>query len=306
MVIIVKIINYEKIEENINEIIKTNRLYPVLKNDAYGFNINKLLNILEKKEIEGYFINTFDEAIALREKTTKPIFLMGKYINDITKLIKYNIIPTASSLEEIKLYSNNRINYAIKINVGMNRFGFDYINNELLKDKYLCLVYAHFPMLDDNTLNIIDNIKKHCDSYNKKYCVGGSILFGITNSSLRIGYKMYKDSIFLYGKIIGIRELSKNDTVGYNKEYKANKKEKIAILDIGYYNGIRVGFNGFVYYKNNRYKVVGRVCMNHMFILASDDMKLGEYVELISNNIGMKEFIKYNNCTEYEAFLSIK
>ncbi len=180
------------------------------------------------------------------------------------------------------------------------------MDEELFKDNNLCLVYAHFPMVDENTNNIISNIKLMSEKYNKDYCVGGSILYGLTDSPLRLGYQMYKDSLYLYAKIIEIRELARNDSIGYNREYRSDKKEKIAILDIGYYNGIRVGFNGYVMYRNTKYSVIGRICMNNMFIKASNDMKIGEYVELISDNILMDEFIKYNNCTEYEALLSLK
>lgn len=304
--IYLKIINYEKIESNINDILKTNKLYAVLKNDAYGFNISKLIKILDNKKIEGYFVNTIDEAISLRLITNKDIYLMGAYLDNIDKLIKYNIIPTASSINEINLYKSNRINYSIKINAGMNRFGFNKINERLLLDDMLILIYAHFPIYDNLTNNKIKNIENLANKYNKKYCVGGSILYGHTNSPLRLGFNIYKDSLSLYGKIIAIRRISINDFVGYNNEYRANKNELIAVLDIGYYNGIRVGFNGYAYYKSNKYNCIGRICMNHMFIKASSDMKIGEYVELISDNISLKEFIKYNNCTEYEAFLSIK
>lgn len=301
-----KIIDYSIIEGNIDRILKTNDLYVVLKNNAYEFNMDKILNITEKKNIKGYFINTINEAKDLRAKTNKQIYLMGNYSKYIDDIKKYDVIPTASSLYEMKKYNEEKIKYALKINVGMNRFGINKIIDDILEDNYLSLIYAHFPVYDDASLDKIKIIQALASKYNKDYCVGGSILYNKTNSPLRLGYEIYRNSLSFYGKIISIREISANDYVGYLKEYKSTKKEKIAILDVGYYNGIRVGFNGNVYYKNRLYRVIGRICMNHTFIYADDEMKEGEYVEFISSNIPINNFIKANNSTEYESFLSLK
>ena len=77
----------------------------------------------------------------------------------------------------------------------------------------------------------------------------GISLYGGNNNN-KILNKKIKNVITLSGKIIQIKELSKNEFVGYNQTYKTNKRIKVGIVGIGYADGIpRKLSNKYVYFK---------------------------------------------------------
>lgn len=59
-------------------------------------------------------------------------------------------------------------------------------------------------------------------------------MYGFTNDkNLKL-----KSTFSLYSEVIQINGLKKGDTVGYNGAYKASEDEKIAVIPIGYADGI--------------------------------------------------------------------
>ena len=93
-------------------------------------------------------------------------------------------------------------------------------------------------------------------------------------------------------KILQIKDVSKNEYIGYNQTYKTYKKIKIAIIGIGYADGISrlLSNNGKLYYKDFSYNIIGRISMDSITIdisKSSQKIKTGDYMYLINkdNNI---------------------
>ena len=65
-------------------------------------------------------------------------------------------------------------------------------------------------------------------------------------------------------KIIKLRTIEKGDTVSYGRTFKAKKKMKIAVIPIGYADGLPRALSniGHVYCNGKRCKILGRVCMD--------------------------------------------
>lgn len=301
-----RVIDYSQIEENIKMIKKTNDIILVVKNNAYGFGINRIVEIALKNDITMFAVNKIEEAIELRGLTDKDILLFGYCVGYIDEIIKYQIIPTANSLDEIAIFNKHKIYYALEIDIGMNRFGIKEYNESIFNDPYLHHIYAHFYNENINYSKIIKEIKALCYKYNKKCHFGGSMLYSKTNEALRLGKLVYSDALKLYGNVVMIKSLVKGESVGYDSLYKAEGDELIAVVDIGYYNGLRVKYDGYTYINNNRYKVVGKICMNHSFVKVDNNVFVGDRVEFFGENISVYEFLSHNNMTEYECFLSIR
>lgn len=69
--------------------------------------------------------------------------------------------------------------------------------------------------------------------------------------------------------IIGqVKQVSKGETIGYGRSFKANRPMKIAVIPVGYWDGYdrRLSSNGRVLVKGQFAPVVGRICMN-MFMV---------------------------------------
>jgi alanine racemase len=94
-----------------------------------------------------------------------------------------------------------------------------------------------------------------------------------------------KPVLELKSTIIKVLDLKKGDRVSYNGIFKAPKSMKIAILPLGYYEGIprQLSNKGIVTYEDQELPIIGRVCMNHTMIdIGSSDLRVGDEVTVIS------------------------
>lgn len=95
-------------------------------------------------------------------------------------------------------------------------------------------------------------------------------------------------------KIIQIKQIGQNETIGYNKTFRAKRKMKIAVIPVGYNEGFpRLLSNppligkkygsGEVLIRGQRAPVVGRVCMNLTMIDISKipSARVGDEVVII-------------------------
>lgn len=301
-----KLISYTTILNNLKEIKENNGVCFVVKNNAYGFGIEKITELVDRVGIEELAVLDYLDGIRIRriDKNIR-ILLLSNSKCDIELLNKYNIIPSCQNEEEYLYYKENNIKMALKVDVGMHRFGVKNLENKYLLDNMIEEVYFHIPILKSSYNSIISYYSNLCIQYNKRYHFGGSILYKNYNVPLRFGIIAYNNSIKLYGKIIAIKYLKKNGTLGYNENFIANEDIYYAIIDIGYYNGLNRTSKYKVYYHNEYFESIGLLCMNHIFIKANSNFKIGEYVEFIGNNINIDELIN-NNLSLYELLLHLK
>ena len=124
------IIDFELVRNNIQEIKKKLpkhcNFMGVIKSNAYGHDLKIATNAI-KDVVDGFGVVRLDEALVIRENSSKPILAMqGVYSSDAYDLIKQNniwtVIHSISQLPLAKQYQNNLI-FWIKLNTGMNRLG---------------------------------------------------------------------------------------------------------------------------------------------------------------------------------------
>ena len=116
--------------------------------------------------------------------------------------------------------------------------------------------------------------------------------------------------ISLKGKVLQIKTINKNEFVGYNQTYKTNKKIRVAVLGIGYADGIsRVLSNkGNVYFKKKIFKIIGRVSMDSITVDISKNsksIKVGDYMEIINHLNGIDKIASQCNTICHEILTSI-
>ena len=86
----------------------------------------------------------------------------------------------------------------------------------------------------------------------------------------------------------------------------AKKDEIIAIVPIGYADGIiRANKGRFVYINNKKYQIVGNICMDMLFIKVDQTIKVKDKVIIIKDIKHIKEIAKHLNTIEYEVLCSI-
>ena len=88
--------------------------------------------------------------------------------------------------------------------------------------------------------------------------------------------------------------------------YKADGKEKIAVVSIGYADGIiRKNTGREVYINDKPYKIVGNICMDMLFVKVDDTVKTGDKVTIIKDIKHIEQIAKHLETIPYEVTCSI-
>lgn len=140
-----RIIDESVIMENIKRIRKTNELIMVLKDNAYGIGICRMVNIAKKCNIDFFAVKNIDEAIFIKSLYKKSkVLLLGKVNKkEINKIIKYKLIPTINDYTDYLLFKENNIKCHLEIDVGMNRFGIKNNYLAIINDSIVDEIYIH-------------------------------------------------------------------------------------------------------------------------------------------------------------------
>lgn len=331
-----ELINLKNIEYNVSEIVKNSHEYKyhigVVKANCYGLGIRCVKSIIAGGA-NFLAVSSLEEALKIRKFTDIGILVLEpiniKYIDLATN---NNISITISSLEYFDKIKTQKFKAHIKVNTGMNRLG---INNrlefnkvfELLKsfNNYVEGIYTHIynasnTIDTDKQFELFEEITKDIDlkqidivhipnsetifNYLKKDYVNGCrmgiIMYGFTDKI------KLKSTFSLVSNIIEIKYIKKDETVGYNGAYRAIKDSVIGIVPIGYADGfIRKNTGNFVYINNNKYRIVGNICMDMLFVLIDDTVKINSKVYIIKDNSHIDEIANNLDTINYEIMCMI-
>lgn len=150
-------------------------------------------------------------------------------------------------------------------------------------DKGFAPKYIHL----GQTAGSIKNTSKYCNAIRP-----GIGLYGIncleTEDNSYTKLKNICPILTLNTKIIKVIKVLKGEKVGYNCTFIAKNHCNIAVIPIGYYEGVNRGLGnlGKVKIEGQFYQFAGKICMNVAMIdLGQHDYEVGTVVEIISNNI---------------------
>ncbi|MCC6276144.1 MAG: alanine racemase [Leptospiraceae bacterium] len=89
-------------------------------------------------------------------------------------------------------------------------------------------------------------------------------------------------------RIVHIQELETGSLIGYGSTYKTNYPTKVAVLPVGYFEGMdrRLSNQGNVLIRGERARIIGRVCMNMCMVDITHirEAALGDTVVLIGQS----------------------
>lgn len=324
-------IDLEGISNNVKRVIEYAPNYQyyfgVVKADAYGHGVEIVKTLLESG-INYLAVATLDEAIEIRNHFKEiPILCLG-YISpqyfDLCEREKITI--TISTLEEAKRISTKNVKCHIKIDTGMHRLGVskreEYLEIYQLLKKQVEGVYTHIYdapfstekqfekfeeiVINRNEIPIIhicasEALYHHEKKEYENGCRLGIIMYGLLDTQLEL-----QSTFKLVSEVIQIHELDAGETVGYGGTYKAIEPTKIGVIPIGYADGIiRKNSGRMVYIHDKPYPIVGRVCMDMLFVKIDDIVSLHDKVEVLRDKEHIIEVSKYLETIPYEVICSI-
>ena len=136
---------------------------------------------------------------------------------------------------------------------------------------------------------------------------------------VRIGIGLYGISALDSSKLMNVsslktsvsqlRKVRANETVGYNRKGKLKRDSLIAVIPVGYADGLNRKFSngvGKVLIKNTYVPIVGNICMDMCMIDVTDvDVKEGDEVIIFSDDYSISELAKQINTIPYEIMTGI-
>lgn len=109
-------------------------------------------------------------------------------------------------------------------------------------------------------------------------------------------------------EIAQVRRLEVGDGVSYNHTWVASRPTTVALIPIGYADGIprNAGNHSQVSYKGKHYPIVGTVCMDQFVVdFQDDDIQVGDLVEIFGAEIDAHTFNKAAGGIGYELVTRI-
>ena len=335
-------VNLNNIENNVKTLINQYNDYKyyfgVVKADCYSHYGPETVDAIIRGGCNYIAVATLDEALEIRTHIKNiPILCLGIVpLEYIKKCEQNNITITISNMEYLKQLIKtecNKLKVHIKINTGMNRLGLkekDELNSiyRIIKENNLELegIYTHIYNSSNNSVtekqfNKFEQITEDIDldeipivhlsasdatiNYDKPTYANGCRL-GIAMYGLIDNNELKLNSTFsLYSEVIQINDIE-NETLGYNGVYKATNKEKIAVIPIGYADGIiRKNTGRNVYINDKSFNIVGNICMDMLFVKVDDTVKVGDKVTLIKDIEHIEQIARHLDTISYEVLCSI-
>ncbi|MGE4233298.1 MAG: alanine racemase [Bacteriovoracia bacterium] len=297
---------------------------PMLKSNAYGHGMTAVARTLGKhKNTTAFGVATIYEGIVLRQSGVRvPIWVFSDgspWNEDSTQAChKFDLTPVFHDLQDLeKSLSRFKGRFHLKFNTGMNRLGIAMedvsASFRLLKKKNI------FSRLDgicthlassDNSKSVLTRIQIsrfkdivgalpqptnhiHCSNtdgiYNSKmhsFCTTirpGLGVYGYSSKNDR----SIQPALRWYALVLQSRKIKPKEAVGYGETFHAKKSQNIAVLGVGYGDGIhRTLSNKEILIsdgkKLQRSMVAGRVSMDLLTLVLQ--AKSGDWILLFGHN----------------------
>jgi len=254
------------------------RVIAVVKADAYGLGAAEVSRVLEECGAAMLAVTTAEEGIELRQNGLYlPVLLLSPFLPAEADLIlQYDLTPSISSLGQVQALEAagaKGVNVHLKIETGLGRTGL--LPEELpvfLQDLAECSavvvdgVFTHFAQakqgdsftrkqfaLFQEAIQVLHDFGYNpcfihaCNStaalaFPEMHCTAvrvGTLLFGQRPAQTGQGPEL-RDPFKAKARVVHIRDVAPGTSIGYGREYLAKKTTWIAVIPLGWADGLTV------------------------------------------------------------------
>jgi len=325
------------------------KIVAMVKAFSYGSGTVEIAKMLQYHQIDYLAVAVADEGVELRKAgVTVPIIVMNPEQHSFQHLIDYRLEPNIYSLPLLSdfaktVHLNAEINFPVhlKLDTGMNRLGFKTIGElaevvEFMKAKNSLKVksiFSHLAGSDDPVFDLFtrEQLQKFSELSN---FVISSLGYDADRHILNSAgierfpenqYEMARLGIGLYGVsccgndlknistlktiISQIKKVEPGETVGYSRKGKVTRPSKIAVIPIGYADGLRRSLgnlNGRVCLNGHFAPIIGNICMDMCMIdISGIEACVGDEVEIFGEHISITELAGKCGTIPYEILTGI-
>lgn len=325
------------------------KIMAMVKAFAYGAGPAEISALLEYQRVSYLAVAYVDEGVELRNSgVTLPIMVMNPDPSASELMIKYSLEPEIFSLLSLEQFvavasRHGLISYPvhIKVDSGMHRLGFmpEDVNTlaKRIKEQE-CLrivsVFSHLAGSEDPALDHFSHhqVKVFLRAVEQiRETIGYAFLRHILNSSgiarfPQYQFEMVRPGIGMYGvghfegfdlktagrfktRISQIKRIRAGEPVGYGCADVSENERIIAILPVGYADGLnrKLGNrNGYLFIKGSRVSIIGNVCMDMcMADITGLNAETGDEAEIFGERISIDEIAEKCQTIPYEILTSI-
>ncbi len=319
----------------------------MVKAFSYGLGTYEVARLLEENNVDYLGVANIFEGIELRKAGINlPIMVMKPEVDSFNLMVDYKLTPAIFSLHALKvlLKKVDKVPFAIslKIDTGMHRLGFN--DNEIIelmeilkKNPNLKIesVFSHLAATDDSAHDDFTNqqinvfkqianiISNEFDYHIDKHILNSNGIIRFNNAQfdmVRLGIGLYGVSSdedtqqkllsasTLKSKIAQIKYISRGETIGYSRKGIATENLKIAIIPIGYADGLsrKLGNGNWQMIVNGeKSSIIGDVCMDMVMIdVTNIDCKEGDEAYVFSDKNPITKMAKCIGTIPYEILTS--
>jgi alanine racemase len=304
------------------------RTMVMVKALSYGSGRHEIAGVLQFQGVDYLGVAIADEGVSLRQAGINlPIIVMNPEAESFDVIIENRLEPEIYNFGILELFNkavarNQEINYPVhlKLDTGMHRLGFlPEETGRLCQDlhKYgnirIHSVFSHLAGSDESvhdgfTRQQIEVFRSTSDKIIKS--LGYPVIRHILNTSgierfpeaqldmVRLGIGLYgissvdqsklRNVSTLKSTILQIKRVNQGETVGYSRKGKPEKPSEIAIVPVGYADGLnrKLG-NGKGYFivRDKKAPVIGNICMDMTMIdITGIDAHEGDEVVIFGEN----------------------
>ena len=313
-----------------------------LKADAYGLGIEEVAPALARAGCQGFFVAWVSEGADLRRVLddnglSADIFVLNGYEDGAEMAFRAaSLIPVLNSMTQVANWNANDLETpaALHIDTGMSRLGISpeeaqNLTKKQIQELNLTLVMSHLACGDDpnspkneEQRNLFETLSKPFNGIRKSLSNSAGVLLGeaFHLDVVRPGLALFGGApsiaksvkfepvVTLSSKIIQVRQIDKNQTVGYGATYRASGPERVATLGLGYADGFRWGLGGKArgFIGETEVPVLGRISMDLTAIdVTHAAADVGARVTLLDDRITINEAAERAGTVPYEILTGL-
>lgn len=320
----------------------------MVKAFSYGSGSVEIANLLQYQGVNYLMVAFADEGVELRAAgITIPIGVMNPEPEAFDNMIEFGLEPEIYSLDLLRAFDSALVKHGVekypvhlKLNTGMNRSGLDAGDLVALLDFFktkrhvmIRSMFSHLAGSDekkhddytqwqiDRFVEMTEEVQSHFDYHILRHILNSA---GIERFN-HYAFDMVRLGIGLHGisadgaslrpvssfktYIASIREVRADQTVGYGRKGVLKRDSRIAVIPVGYADGLNRHLScgvGEVMVCGKRAPIVGNICMDACMIDVTDTQaQVGDEVEIFGKHIPVTELSDKLQTIPYEVLTAV-
>jgi len=318
-----------------------------VKADAYGLGLGPVATRLAREGCRRFFVATLGEGITLRgvlPQTSIYVF-DGVESGSEADFVRHDLVPVLNSFPQVQRWSayarrgSSRLAGALHIDTGMNRLGMSeqevtllerapqYLDGIALDHVMTHLACADQPEhpLNAQQIELFERLRARLPAAPTSIGASAATLIGgaYCGDIVRPGVALYganpfsdrehslREVVRLTARVLQVRELSREQSVGYGASCTLPPGTRLATVSVGYADGYlrSLGNRGMAAVAGVRVPVVGRVSMDLITLdvsaLPAGAVQSGTQVELVGGAVPIDELARAAGTITYEILSSL-